>query len=67
MTRQLRRPAASATVLGIGTDVGRGRLPLPNGLVNGRLCDGCRWPERCKRDGLCWAAEKRLIASEALR
>lgn len=29
-----------------------------------RSCDNCKWPDLCKADRLCWAAEKAAIAAE---
>lgn len=37
-----------------------------NHLRYGRLCDGCRWSEWCRRFSVCWAAEKADIAAERL-
>lgn len=37
-----------------------------NELAAGEVCDGCRWPDRCQTDRLCWAAEKQDIAAERL-
>lgn len=42
-----------------------GRMAQPAlALQNGRTCDGCRWGDRCRQDGWCWAAEKLAIAAE---
>jgi hypothetical protein len=43
----------------------RQRIETANRIVE--PCDGCRWPDRCRTDRLCWAAEKRDIAAEGRR
>ena len=42
----------------------RPRYTSPSALPRGVLCTGCRWPERCGRDRICWAREKRAVQAE---
>jgi len=43
---------------------GRNQHQSNNRLILKRLCDTCRWPERCHADNLCWHGEKRDIERE---
>jgi hypothetical protein len=57
---QLRHPQVSGVQ--VDSRERRDTHTSPNRIVE--PCDGCRWPDRCRHDLLCWAAEKRDIATE---
>jgi hypothetical protein len=56
---QLRKPQVTAVRV---CSRERSRHETPNRVT--RPCDGCRWPDRCRHDRICWAAEKADIRVE---
>ena len=61
---ELRKLRVHPLTDGVGRKSSDPTIVPPNRIVSGQVCEGCRWPDRCKRDAICWAAEKAAIASE---
>jgi hypothetical protein len=59
---QLRKPQVTAVRV---SSREQQRHTSPNHIIE--PCDGCQWPDRCRTDRICWAAEKHDIQAERQR
>jgi hypothetical protein len=63
---RLRKPRGDVAYTTVATITDPVRNP-PNRITLGVVCAECRWPERCRRDRICWHAEKADIADDRTR
>jgi hypothetical protein len=60
---RLRKPRGDVAYTTVATITDPVRNP-PNRITLGVVCNTCRWADRCRRDRICWHAEKADIAAD---